>query len=99
MGLDLSFNKQQALAAGLIITLETNGNQDMIEAAIINNDDPDYIQWLKSDVYVMHVPTTDIKVDISIGYGLIIVRANKWGRVYEPLTDWLKAKNINWEEY
>lgn len=28
----------------------------------------------------------------------VIVTANKWGRVYQPLTEWLKANSIDWTE-
>jgi hypothetical protein len=35
----------------------------------------------------------------DVGVDQVIVRANKWGHTYEPLTNWLKVNNIGWSEF
>ena len=44
--------------------------------------------WAQADVY----PAA------SDGELRAMVRANKWGRLYDPLTTWLKEHNIAWVE-
>lgn len=41
-----------------------------------------------------HYSVENNGVDIDI-----VVRANKWGSTYAPLTEWLKANNITWSEF
>ena len=33
------------------------------------------------------------------GLDTYIVRANKWGRTYKPLTEWLTYNAIEWSEF
>lgn len=97
MGLDLCFNRQKAVDAGLILTKEVRGTPEEIYAASLYATDIGYYEWLKEEAESFRVPGTDIHVETS-GDENLLVRANTWGRVYKPLTDWLKANNIEWSE-
>ena len=94
MGLDIAFNRQQAVEAGLIIEMiarEGNYSED---------DDPEYIEWCKSVVECIQIPNRDHFVENDSADELsIVVRANKWGHSYDPLTTWLKSNNIKWSEF
>lgn len=85
MGLDVSFSTKEALAKGLEIRVGYNDWSSIGEKDELCN--------------VLHVPGTDITVDASVYVDNICVRANKWGRVYAPLTEWLKANDIPWSEF
>jgi len=60
--------------------------------------DDDYVQWCAQSSECIKVPGTDHYVS-NDGVRNIVVRANKWGRTYYPLTAWLTANNIPWEEF
>jgi hypothetical protein len=99
MGLDIAFNRGAAIKAGLILTQERNGTDDYIAWAKANDEDTDFIAYLERVENVVQVPGTNLHVcDDGIGDS-IIVRANKWGSVYAPLTTWLHANNITWSEF
>ena len=99
MGLDISFNRTAAIAAGLQLTVETNGTKAEIFQAKQVNEDAEYITWLESEGEVIAIPGTEL-FTANDGVGdHISIRANKWGRVYEPMTNWLKANNITWGEF
>lgn len=101
MGLDVSFDRAAALAAGLQIVTETNGTLDDIARAKSQRHpehDPDYYAWLTREEDFVIVPFTGQLVH-DTGFGdIIMVRANKWGQVYYPLTRWLSEHNITWDE-
>lgn len=99
MGLDLYFSKQKALEAGLQLVIETNGTAEDIARAEQDSDiDPEYLKWLKEDVQVIAVPNSEYRVVADACGEGFVVRANKWGNVYAPLTAWLQANNIPWDE-
>ena len=100
MGLDISFNRTAAIAAGIKLSVLRNGSDSDIAIEEANPDkDPEYIQWLKAESECMEVPGLGTFVtNDGIGDN-ITIRANKWGRVYAPMTNWLKANNITWGEY
>ena len=100
MGLDIAFNRKQAIEAGLVLTKERNGTDDAIARAK-ELGDTEYLKYLNGVSECVKVPGANHLVysggstdDIDI-----IVRANKWGRTYAPLTQWLKANNIEWSEF
>lgn len=95
MGLDISFDRQAALKAGLVVKQERRGSDEQILNA---KDDPDYQWYLQRVVEYVLVPEINFWVETS-GTDTIIVRANKWGRTYNPLTQWLKSNNILWDEF
>lgn len=104
MGLDVSFNKELAINAGLITTIMTNGTAEEIEQAKLDPDCVDhyYIAWLEQEHLHIQVPGCEpvIYVDATDDCdGNLIVRANKWGRVYGPLTEWLLENKIEWMEF
>lgn len=91
MGLDIGFIRAEAIKAGLELkTISRNANYH-------HEDDEDYIEWASEIIEVMLVPNALHCVEVE-GSDVIFVRANKWGRTYKPLTDWLKANNIQWTE-
>ena len=99
MGLDLAFNRETAQKAGIVITQERRGSDDEITYALESGVDKEYLAWLSSLVTYISIPGTNMSVEDCGSSDDIVVRANKWGRVYEPLTNWLKANNIEWSEF
>lgn len=97
MGLDVAFNREKALAAGLKVRMVV-GTEDDIAKAKANGADQDYLDYLSKPEECIEVPGTDFLAS-NDGIDSIVVRANKWGRIYEPLTTWLKANNIEWSEF
>ena len=57
----------------------------------ITNDEEELVAIPDCDHYVAN--------GAADGSDFIIVRANKWGRSYEPLTNWLTANGISWDEF
>lgn len=100
MGLDISFDRQAALDAGLALTLATIGSADDIRRERrFPGSDPGYLAWLTSVAEGIVVPGTDLCV-VNDGCGEFIqVRASHWGRVHAPLTAWLRAHGIAWDEH
>jgi hypothetical protein len=94
MGLDIGFNRKAAEEAGLKLEIKlNNGTYD-------EDDDPDYIHWCRSSSEVVWIPGTDHCVTNDSGSDKdVVVRANKWGSTYYPLTDWLKKNGIPWDEF
>ena len=99
MGLDLYFDRKAAIDAGLKVFIERNGTDTSIAVAEAHNEDPEYIAWLKAESEVIAIPDTGMHVSNDGIDDRIAIRANKWGRVYEPMTNWLKTNNITWGEY
>jgi len=99
MGLDISFNKEAAVAAGLILTQTQRGTDEEVDQAITTDDREEYIEWLREKVTVITVPTANVSAEAEDFDGSLTVRANKWGRVYGPLTGWLTVNQITWREF
>lgn len=99
MGLDIAFDRAAALAAGLQTSRARNGTDIDIAEAKAAEDDPAYIEYLEREEEHIHVPYTGKHVTNDGVDPHIVVRANKWGQVYGPLTTWLKANNIEWSEF
>lgn len=93
MGLDIAFNRKEAEKAGLEFELiPNNGTYD-------EGDDPEYIRWCQDSEECIKVPGCDHYTSNS-GTGTdVVVRANKWGSTYYPLTEWLVANGIKWSEF
>lgn len=98
MGLDIAFNRKASEAAGIQTSIVRNGTDEEIAQAIAEDADDGYVMWLKREVEVIHVPDIDLQVDVG-GEEDFILRVNKWGMVYEPLTQWLKSHGIAWREF
>lgn len=98
MGLDIAFNKAAAIAAGLKLSKSINGTEQSIAIAKSCGDDPEYLAWLQKEIELVHVPGTEFVTDNG-GVDDIVIRANKWGQIYAPMTTWLKANNIEWSEF
>lgn len=98
MGLDIAFNKAAALAAGIQTSAVRNGTDEDIAQAKAEGADAGYVEWLAEVVEVIHVPDTDLQVHAYSSAEDFFVRANKWGMVYAPLTQWLKSHGIAWSE-
>lgn len=100
MGLDIAFNREAAIKAGLVIKQERNGSEASIAAAKADpHEDTDYVAYLERVENVVDVPGTALRVADGGDAEDIIVRANRWGSVYEPLTDWLATNKILWTEF
>lgn len=100
MGLDISFSLARATEAGLQLTKDTNGTEEEIATAKAEQyGDDGYIAWLAETIDILHVPDTDLLVRADIFEDQISVRANKWGKAYTPLTQWLTDNNIEWGEW
>ena len=99
MGLDIRFNRSEALAAGMEVRTVRNGDDHDIQIAQEYESDPEYVAWLQESSECVIIPFTDAPVT-NDGIGdTIVVRANKWGSNYLPLTCWLKRHNIEWDEF
>ena len=98
MGLDISFDRKKALAAGIEVQITTRGTEDEILAAS-ENEDPEGCSYLTELVTLVRVPGMKSWVEDDGYEDFFAVRANKWGRTYSPLTNWLKAHDIPWDEY
>ena len=103
MGMDLTFNRTKAIAAGLVFSKDTNGSEASIAAAVQRlkdgEEDPAYVHWLRSKINMVAVPGTELMVqDIGVN-DTVYVRASKRGHVYRPLTEWLQSNNIEWDEF
>jgi hypothetical protein len=108
MGLDISFNRKQALQAGLKVKLMRNGSaEDIAIQEASQYDDPEYLAWLKREEEVIEIPSGELNLwgqhrytdsGSSPDQENFCIRANKSGSIYEPLTNWLKANNIEWSE-
>ena len=100
MGLDISFNRTKAINAGLTFVILPNSTPESIaQEEAEPHGDPGYLACLKGSENCINVPGTDIRVADDGIDDNIAVRANKWGRVYEPLTNWLAANGIDWSEH
>lgn len=99
MGLDIAFNREKAIAAGLVLYKDTVGTAESIaQASDEDGYDAGYIEYLTREREYVRVPNCDYSVE-NDGITDIIVRANKWGRTYAPLTQWLTENNITWTEF
>ena len=108
MGLDISFNRKQALQAGLKIkTIRNGSDEDIAIEEFSEHCDPEYLAWLKREDEVIEIPDAALNSwgqprytdsGSSPDHEHFSIRANKWGTIYEPLTNWLKANNIEWSE-
>ena len=100
MGLDIAFDRKKAVAAGIVMKMIPNGCAESIARAEADEcPDPDYIAWLKEEELCIQVPGMEGWVsDDGVGEDFV-VRANTWGRVYGPLTAWLREHGIEWDEF
>ena len=98
MGLDIAFSRELALKAGIEVQLFQNGTDAAVEEAR-ENGDYGYAAWLSNVREHVRVPGMDYWVDSEGSDTDFVVRANKWGSTYAPLTQWLAANNIDWTEF
>jgi hypothetical protein len=104
MGLDIAFNREAANRAGIETDYLRNSTDDDIIDALIERlvngafmYGDDHFKWLTEMRQCVKVPGTEYWLNAD-GVDDYIVRANKWGVAYEPLTNWLRANNIEWTE-
>jgi hypothetical protein len=104
MGLDIKFNLSEVVRAGMAIHTETNGSlterkiaqQQYAEEPCEANQR--YIDWLKEFSMIGSIPNHIHSFGVDVAENNVYVRANKWGSLYEPLTDFLMANDILWDE-
>lgn len=94
MGMDIAFNREKAIAAGLELITEARDP----DGAKLWPDDPEMQAFCNEVVTYVKVPVVELLTE-ACGTDDIIIRANKWGSVYHPMTDWLKAHDIIWVEF
>ena len=106
MGLDLCFNEKWARDAGMVFSKDTNGDavdiafaQALIDGGEATPQNIEHLDWLQKEEDILHVPHTDITTLCYIDEGSVQVRANKWGRMYAPIVDFLHNNEITWSEY
>lgn len=96
MGLDIAFNRAAAIAAGLELITEARDP----EGAALWPDDKEMQDHCNEIVTYVKVPDTNVLVEDG-AYETserIAIRANKWGSVYGPMTEWLERHGISWTE-
>ena len=98
MGLDIAFNRATAVAAGMEYKVGPRSTPESIAEAVAEGHEPDFIEWLSTPEKMIRVPGMEHWVADG-GHEDIVVRANPGGMVYGPLTTWLKAKGITWDEF
>lgn len=104
MGLDISFNLEAAVLAGMTIIKEITGTEEEIEAAEIlysldtANVVEEYLDYLKSEITLGSITNHPYTFSLDVWEATAYVRANTWGSLYEPLTTFLKDNNIAWGE-
>lgn len=98
MGIDVFFSRAKAIEAGMPVRETIRGNEHEINKAK-EYDDPSYLQWLNKSIKVITVPGTEFHLEDGGADEYIVVRANPWGRVHGPLTQWLEANNIEYGEF
>jgi hypothetical protein len=106
MGMDIAFDRQRAIDNGIEIKEEQRGSSEEILMAAQDGASTDYLEWLEGmstliRVPEMRVPETgnEFWVEADKGGNDLIVRANRWGMTYGPLTSWLDSKGIGWETF
>ena len=78
MGLDISFDRNKALAAGLQTKIVRNGTDEDVRIATVWGEDEYYIQWLQESSECVIIPFTEALVTNDGVGDTIVVRANKW---------------------
>ena len=105
MGLDLAFNREQAIAAGMEVSSQRNGTDGEIQETLsrfyegYDEQAEPRLFWLESYQYLVRIPDEDFWLVDSGNKDRVIVRANKWGESYEPITQFLTDNNIQWSEF
>lgn len=114
MGTDVSFNRQQAEAAGLVTKVMQNGSQQEIEGQKqtlkslwyesdshdIFGDEERHLAYLQREDLYIQCPGRGVWLHSGrYDSDTICVTANRWGDSYAPLTKWLKSHNIEWSEF
>lgn len=106
MGLDVVFTAGDAIKAGAHFFMLPNGTVEEVARALAEGN-PSEAEWLQEQRCYMDIgagrsdephifevynkwPSPEDRID---------VRANKWGRSYAPLTEWMRKHNIEWEEW
>ena len=95
MGLDIAFDRILATDAGMEFDNIPNSDRTEFDA----DEDPEYVAWCQASTPCVRVPGMDFWAADDGAGDHIVVRANKWGRTYAPLTAWLTANNIPWTEF
>lgn len=100
MEIDISFNKQQAVEAGMQLT-KVKPMHTAEELTELNTHDADYSSYRLTTALVgsITMDSTNISFDVD-GYAgdVLIVRYNKWQDTMPALTTWLSSKGIAWKE-
>jgi len=88
VGLDISFSREKAIKAGIILEAEYDRDYKEIVEVVKLPEPYGDAAWRINDGFVRGEPCEKIAV-----------RANMWGVFYAPLTKWLDDNQIEWEEF
>ncbi|QIB67155.1 hypothetical protein [Kineobactrum salinum] len=103
MGLDIAFHRILATKAGISTKDIPNGDPSDIEVAreqvAQGEASPGYLHWLQRTATCVQVPGMDWWVEDNGSPENFVIRANRWGYTYAPLTAWLKEHSIPWIEF
>ena len=111
MGLDITFSRQEAIDCGFTFEMARNGSDEQIKEYEVERAvdgalageyfDEGYYDWLNTEIELINIPHTSISLvnDGTTTSENCIVRANKWGPAYLPLTTWLKINRVEWQEW
>jgi hypothetical protein len=105
VGLDIKFNLSAAVIAGMAIRTETIGDKEaiaMAEKEYAENAYPtakEFLDWVSSTILVATIPEYIESFVVDAFENDAVIRANKWGSLYKPLTSFLEVNNIPWEEF
>jgi len=106
MGLDITFSRQEAIDCGFTFEMARNGSDEQIKEYLAEAEreeyyDEGYYDWLHTEIELINIPHTSISLinDGTTTSQNCIVRANKWGPAYLPLTTWLKINRVEWQEW
>lgn len=104
MGLDISFNKEQAVKAGMELSTKRIGtNVQIYKARKLEDGNSDYLKYLLEEETLASFAEYDHFFAVSEGTDqdgntILFAGANLWGNLYEPLTTFLRTNNIEWGE-
>ena len=105
MGLDITFNLRKAQKAGLVMTTNRRFTEAEIEEAKsflkepLTGQDLEYLEWMKGEETVGQLDDCVYPFVIDVwttggGIEMGTVRANEWGNLHKPLTEFLGNADI-----
>ena len=99
MGLDIAFDRNEAIAAGMDVKHERNGSDGAIqeELTLLNegNGDARHLAWLQEHTTIVKLPNIDWWLVDGGNKTETVVRANRWGDSFAPVMAFLTMNKIH----